>query len=419
MLFNSNTTNLGVSTIPMAEGYDCSYGAALALVESARNDMSMFKAMLEADWNEISIYKESTGVVREGEITSLQEAVGGGIFKKIADLFRKLAAKIKAIFHTFMSKINGLFMKDKELVKKYSKELLTKKNINKLEVKWRKVKSSAHNSVEFDLMADTQDFDENEAETKWQEEEYDRVKTYLIADLANVTDSVSEYKKEHIDSILDDEDTLELQEIGGIRYVCSFLSDYGSKLRKMESNIRKNTNKIEALVKTYDKKANTTAKAAVAADAGEEAKKADKDVESARKQYEMAQAYQTAKLALMDANVEIATIEYKQNKAAFMKAIAASEKKLEENAVYAQAVAEAAEQEVEDVIGTALSSEEISKICTASRNVKDGDVSDCPNTLTYGPDCYTANPSYTPSSGTIDSDINSKSESAYFGQMLY
>jgi hypothetical protein len=133
----------------------------------------------------------------------------------------------------------------------------------------------------------------------------------------------------------------------------------------------------------------------------------------------MAQAYQTAMLAAMQNSTTIATIEYKQNKAAFMKAVAANEKKLEESAVYAQAVAEAAEQEVEDVIGSALSDEEISQICSASDNVKDGDVSDDPDKLTYGPDCYTANPTYTPVAGTVDTDIDSKSESAFFGKLFY
>lgn len=102
MIFNSNTTALGATNIPMAEGYDCSYGASLALVEAARNDFAMFKALVTADYKEMSICKESTGVVMEGELSALHEAVGGGIFKKIAELFKKLAAKVKAIFHSFM-----------------------------------------------------------------------------------------------------------------------------------------------------------------------------------------------------------------------------------------------------------------------------------------------------------------------------
>lgn len=411
MIFNSNTTALGASTIPMAEGYDCSYGASLALVEAARNDFAMFQAMVNADYREMSICKESAGVVMEGEVGALHEAVGAGIFKKIADLFRKLVGKIKAIFHTFMSKINGIVMKDKEFVKKYQKELLTKNNINKLEVKWRKSKDAAHQSVTF-AEVDTADFKKSEG---WKEDTWDRTKAYL--DPSVDADSMDEYRKEYIDARLEDEDTVKLGDVGGIRAVLSFVSEYASKLKTMQSNINRSTSKIEKLVKEYEKAEGTAAKAVVNAK-GDDIKTAEDALTTARKEYDMAQAYQTAMLAHMQLCTSIATIEYKQNKAALMKAIAVNDKKLEESTVYAEAIAEAAEQEVEDVIGSALSDEEISKLSVASKDVKDGDVSDCPNCNTYDSNCYTVNASYD-SKGSIDTDINSKEESALFGKMFY
>ena len=43
-----------------------------------------------------------------------------------------------------MVKINGLFMKDKDLIKKYKSEIMSKVGkIGNLEVKWRKTKSGA------------------------------------------------------------------------------------------------------------------------------------------------------------------------------------------------------------------------------------------------------------------------------------
>ena len=50
MIFNMNTNYS--NNIPMAEGYDGSIGCAKALVESARNDYAMFRAMLESDARE-------------------------------------------------------------------------------------------------------------------------------------------------------------------------------------------------------------------------------------------------------------------------------------------------------------------------------------------------------------------------------
>jgi len=417
MIFGNNTTSLGASTIPMAEGYDCSYGAALALVESARNDYAMFKAMIGADYREMGIRKEAAeGYVQEGEIEILTEAVGGGIFKKIAELFRKLVAKIKAIAHTFMSKINGIVMKDKDLVKKYQKELLTKKNVNNLEVKWRKIKDKS--VVNFGLV-DTAGFKKSEG---WSEEADERLKVYMRK-AAGSCDTVTEYKNGLIEAALDDQDTVKLSEVGGISTIMSYISNYASESKKMQTNINKSTTALEKLVKEYEKKV-VTAGNGVATAAKNDGAGADSvttaqgDLETARKEYDMAQAYQTIMLTNVQTCAEVETIIYKQNKAAFMKAISAGAKKLEESTLL-DAIAEAAEQEVEDVIADALSDEEISKICTASKNVKDGDVSDCPNANTYGPDCYTANPSYTPAAGTVDTEINSKEESAFFGQMLY
>lgn len=409
MIFSGNKTALSASTIPMAEGYDCSYGASLALVEGARNDLAMFQALVQADYKEMAICKESAGVIQEGEIAALHEAVGGGIFKKIAELFKKLVAKVKAIFHNFMAKINGLVMKDKELVKKYQKELARKRNLDKLEVKWRKRESG--NSTTYELFDVAAEFGKAEG---WDTDSWERVKHYLKKDV----DSVDEFVKEVIDGTLKDEDTVTLGEIGGWRAVAGFITDYASKSKTMQSNINKVTTALEKLVKEYDKAAGTAADASVKDKDNAEKTAA---VDNANKEYDMAQAYQTAKLAEMQACTKIATIEYKQNKAAFMKAVAANEKKLEESAILLDAIAEAAEDEVESVITSALSDEEISDLSAASTDVKDGDVSDDPDKLTYGPDCYTANASMDDAEGSIDTCIGGGKveESAFFGTMFY
>lgn len=421
MIFSGNTTALGASTIPMAEGYDTSCGVGLALVEGARNDLAMFQALVQADYKEMAICKESAEVMQEGEISALHEAVGGGIFKKIAELFKKLVAKIKSIFHNFMAKINGLVMKDKDLVKKYQNELARKRNLEKLEVKWRNY-SGDFNSMVNELFNVEADFEDVNIDTDWKEDSWDRVKHFIKkADSVSNPDSIdntSEYIKESIDSVLEDEDTVKLSEIGGWRALASFISDYSSSLKKMESNIRKTTTKLEALVKKYDKEASTAADESVKDKDNAEKTKA---VDTANKKYDMAQAYQTFVLADMQANVQIATILYKQNKAAFMKAIAANEKKLEESAVYLDAIAEAAEDEVDNVINSALSDEEISDLSAASTNVVDGDVSDDPDKLTYGPNKYTNDASFDDSEGSIDSCIGGGKveESAYFGKLFY
>lgn len=407
MIFNSNTTALSASTIPMAEGYDCSYGASLALVESARNDLAMFQALVQADYKEMAICKESAGVVQEGEISTLHEAVGGGIFKKIAELFKKLVAKVKAIFHSFMSKINGLVMKDKDLVKKYEKELARKRNLDKLEVKFRKDTGKASSNLK--------DLDSFKGSEGWTEDSWDRVKVYLNG---KDVGSVDEYTKEVINDCLEEEDVVTLGSIGGWRAMAKEISDYSDVTKALEKEINARTKELEKLVKEYDKKASEAIKASVE-DKDNEAK-ADAVV-AANKEYDMAQAYQTATLAKLQAHQKYVTIQYKQCKAAFMKAVAVNEKKLEESAILLDAIAEAAEQEVDDVINSALSDEEISDLSAATVDVKDGDVSDDPDKLTYGPDCYTANASMDDAEGTIDTCVGGGKveESAYFGKLFY
>lgn len=447
MIFNSNTTSLGTDHYAMAEGYDCSYGCALALVESARNDYKMFRAMLDIDARELQIQRESSGYVAESQVMVLTESAISGIWNKIKELFKKLAEKLKAIFHTFMSKINGLYMKDKELVKKYSKELYRKSNLGNLEVKWIKFdpafrtkgyelknKITLSSSASSDYTSFTQDKQVSGAtkDTKaifknWKEDADDRHDFYCPNGVSY----------DSFDSDMDDKyanggepDTEELKDIGGIRAIIQFMDSRSKDLRELNKNTDDVIKWIDKLVKEADKQANDKAqkgsKIKVGADkpdgsgsyTQDNVNNSDVEIKFANQAHDMAVAYQDVLTKAVNWTLNADKKDYAQHKAAFMKAIAANNDKLAE-ATYLDAVAEAAEQEVEDVISSALSKEELSKINNASLNVMDSDVSDDPSKLTYGPDYYTDNQSYVRTSGSVDTDINSKSESAYFSGLFY
>ena len=403
MIFNSNTTSLG-SSIPMAEGYDCSCGVAQALIESARNDYQMFRAMLDIDARELQIQRESSGVMRESQINVLTEAALSGIWEKIKELFSKLVAKIKAIAHTFMSKINSLTMSDKQMVKKYEKELYRKSNLDNLEVKWTQYDEAIlFNGVKaFNMDSDKDHHDSD----------IDKRHAYYIP-----TPGVdySSYD-EDMDSVylkIDNESGTLKDHGTNIRKICSDLSDYNETKKNYDRAVKKLTKEAENFVKEADKKAKELAKEYT----NDASKKGD--MEDANKTYEMATAYQDVVLKNIGYITNALKAEYKCKKAAFMKAIAANDKKLEESAVYLDAVAEAAEQEVDDVINSALSKEELSKINNASLNVMDADVSDDADKLTYGPDKYTDDIVSVKTAGTVDTEINSKEESAFFGKLFY
>lgn len=415
MIFDANTTGLGDNTV-MAEGYDCSYGCALALVEGARNDYQMFRAMLDVDAREMQLYRESADYVTEGQLVALSESAISGIWQKIKELFKKLAEKIKAIFHTFFAKINGLYMSDKKLIKKYSKEVYRKGNIGNLEVKWITFETgyatkatTFANSFTLSDGANYQDHNDKHNTDADKRHEYF---THGI----NAKISWDDFDSDMDDLFANggDEETKEIKDIGGIRSIINYLDGYSKELRTLNKNCKDVVRNAEKCADAADKKANEYAKDLRDNKAGKD----EAGMKEATKAHEMAVAYQDVVMKATQWVLNANKKEYAQNKAAFMKAVAANNDKLAES-TYLDAVAEAAEQEVDDVISSALSKEELSKINNASLNVMDSDVSDDPDKLTYGPDYYTDNQSYVRTAGSIDTDIASRNETAFFGQLLY
>lgn len=414
MIFGNNSTTLGASSIAIDENYNCSYGAALALVEGAQNDYAMFKAMIGADYKEINICRESAGYVRENELSSLHEATEGGLWKKIKDFFIRLATKIKSIFNNFIAKITSLWKDDKKYVDAHLKDVENKSNIGNLAVKWRKVKDN----IEWDTKEYGSDIsDLNKLAELYTEDKSERYKKYTGN---NDVDSVTEFQEAFEKELMEDEvKETKIKDIGGITAIADFLKGYSKKINKMKEAMNSATSSLTNLAKQAESYKDKTASGFANGNKNKDTDETytQNDVDVASHAYAMAQIKQDIELAKISVIQKLSTIEYKQNKAAFVKAVTANNDKLAESA-YLDAVAEAAADEVEDVISSAMSDEEISKISNASKAVKDADVSDCPSALTYGPDYYGRN-AYGPADGSVDTDINSKEESAFFGKLLY
>ena len=414
MIFDANTTGLGTD-VGMAEGYDCSYGCALALVESARNDYQMFRAMLDIDAREMQIQRESAGYVAEGQITALAEGAFSGIWEKIKEFFKKLAEKVKAIWHTFIAKMNTLFMDDKKLVKKYEKELTRKSRVGKLQVKYLNVDKSKVSTIETNIGTGCTITESTmPSAADWNENTDTRIQYWLDSvGLQSVkADNIVDDLKDFV-NYEEDEESID-NAFGGIRPLCADIKEYSKELRTLEKNVRQFDKGCENAIKIADKKAKE------AADTYKGTKNTTNEnaMKDANKVYDMCVAYSNAALPIINFAITLKKDVYKYKKAALSKAITANNDKIDE-ATYLDAVAEAAEQEVDDVISSALSKEELSKINNASLNVMDSDVSDDPNKLTYGPDYYTDNQSYVRTSGSIDTDIASRNETAFFGKLLY
>lgn len=452
MIFNNNTTSLGASRIPMAEGYDTSCGAALALVESAQNDYKMFRAMLEVDARECAIKRQSTGYVTEGEIMALSESALGGIWEKIKELFKKIAAKLKAIFHNFFVKFRGLYMNGKQLVKKYGLDVRRNSDLlGKVEIKWRKTKKSGSAMRPELLLKELPGTEiDNVTKANWDEDSDKRWNNYIKQDRSDLginttINNAADYREALEEYFWDDSEATkyDAKDIG-VTNIVRELDEYDKILKDLESTVKKVTQSYEKLVSEADKRAKEAAglkitnktkdfkfmkpedldKYVDSSDNQEEREKnyIEANISRANHSYDMAVIMSDASVAETGVVVQVNKAYYAQLKAAFVKLASANKNKLKESTEYLDAVEEAAAQEVEDVICGALSNEELSDLTNASSNVIDSDVSNDPSALTYDPDHYTKGAfdrEYSKVDGYKDSNINSNEESAFFGKLLY
>lgn len=418
MIFDANRTSLG-SSIPMAEGYDGTVGVAQALIESARNDYAMFRAMLDADARELSLRK--SGYVAESEILALQEATSGSIWKKIADLFNKLIAKIKGIFANFLAKFRGLYMKDKQLVKTYGDQIIRKSNIGKMEIKWRKTKTNIKDlitkldpSAQVDSLVDSVNVD------KWNEDTDERWKKVTQAndEIGKECSDAAEVKEALEDKIWEDDspDKYDFKDIftGGARELVVTFDGFGKLISDYEKSVKKTTSELDKKVKEYNKLANEAAKKY--REDKEDKKKEASD--KANREYDMAVVVNNVMLTVYDFYIEAAKEIYKQTKAVFMKAVTVNNDKLAESSIYAQAVAEAAEQEVEDVISGALDAdgkEMLASTSIASQDLNPGDGYE----LGYDPSNYSDNIVTPDKAGYKDATTVGTEESSIFSSLLY
>ena len=153
---------------------------------------------------------------------------------------------------------------------------------------------------------------------------------------------------------------------------------------------------MESLVKDADNQVSEKVKQKPDSKTGEEA--VNESIKNASQVYDMAVVYQAVVLRASGLLQDAVKKEYKQNKSAFMKCISANDKKLEESAVYANALAEAAEDEVDSVISNAISASDLADLNDADTTVLGSDAGE--------------------EASEMDTSCV-KSESAYFGELLY
>ena len=271
MIFDMNIDTS--SSIPMTEGYDGSIGCAKALIESAQNDYAMFRAMLESDAREIQAMK--SGYVNESEIISLQEATVGGIWSKIKELFQKLIAKIKSIFANFLAKFRSLYMKDKDLVKKYGQQVMRKSNLGNMSIKWRKTKGgNGAKALDFitTSITDVDDFADkslesvaymwdNDADKRWEQVTETLDKSIKLG--IKKASSASELRENVDEAIWEDDSPTEYdfkEVFSGAREMINTFESLDKMNKDSNKTVTKLTRALDKKLKDIDKFANQAAK---------------------------------------------------------------------------------------------------------------------------------------------------------------
>jgi hypothetical protein len=439
MIFDANTTDLNDNNAPIIEGYEGPVGAARALYESAKYDYAMFEAMLNIDAKEMSITSKNS-IMAESQIESLCEAAGNGLWSKISQLWQTITEKLASIIRSFCIKFMKLFADGKKLADKYEK-LIDVNAANEVKVKWnRYISSNAEDSIIDNLASQRKlvipdDVDGLKAD-------YDKI----VRDKdINSDDGIWEnvFKTEKVSNAKDYETALRekyglnggdvevtIDDLGGIVNICNTLRTYDKRIEGFRKNynetikkakslsksakkyigeVRKNTSKDE--VTLIDKEGNATGKV--------NGKK--KAVSEATEVYQFSCFWRDALMVESRVYINLLTRDFKQHKSALIKAYG-SVGPYKESAIYFDALAEAAEDEVDNVISGVIDSDagsQITDLCLAATDVKDDDVSDDPDALTYDKtNCYSYNAPTDEPDGSIDTTINSN-ESAYFGALLY
>lgn len=253
MYTNNTFASLADIEFPTLEGYVGSIGAGIALVEGYQNDFALFQAGIYGDFQEMAAIKEGAG-----DIVALQEFSIKGVFDKIIEFFKKLGAKIKAIFTSFAAKLGQYLNKDsKDFVKKYRKVIFAAgRDYSNMKAKYAEpIGSSYITDVAYaDININTRKVDTSK---EWDRE--DAVEAVLKDNLGSLGASeVGEIKERLHEKMYKDEEVKDDWTLGDLSNIATRLeggtkavSDIEKANKKLQDTIKKVIADIEKMQKTF------------------------------------------------------------------------------------------------------------------------------------------------------------------------
>ena len=415
MFFTENSTSLA-SNIPAAVGYSDGCGAVRALIDIEQNRHSFVEAMMKMDYEEIQMRK--SGSLNEAAITTLHEGALRDIWAKIVEMVKKFLAKIKAIFGSFIAKLSSLWMKDKDYVKKYKKDIMYESSrFNKMPVKWRKVKNGDQlPDIANQVTAFPKD-SLNEYAALYKEDADDR-KKQVMNKLGKGEYDPDNIKEDYMNEMFDDDSLTDydFEELGiNIPKLLNYIETFGTLIKKYDSNNKKSESNLNGLIKEAERNQKTASDAAME-DKGSNDDK-NKASDTASHIITVLSDYQQLYLELSSAQREAIIICYKQAKAVVVKMASAGRTKKYE---FANVLSEMAEDEVDEVISSAIDGKEAKELdCMYNKapyDVLPPGTSNDPDELVYEPDSYTDTPCDTVS-GSTGVDYVAKNEAFNFDML--
>jgi len=400
MFFTENSTSLA-SNIPAAVGYSDGCGAVRALIDIEQNRHSFVEAMMKMDYEEIQMRK--SGSLNEAAITTLHEGALRDIWAKIVEMVKKFLAKIKAIFGSFIAKLSSLWMKDKDYVKKYKKDIMYESSrFNKMPVKWRKFNGSEQlievaNTID-EFPKDSLD---NYA-SYYKDDADDRKKECLKAIVGHDKFDPDSLKQDMFDAVFQDDSATDydFEDLGiNIPKLLNYVENFGTSIKKFDNNVKKSETNLNNLIKEAERKQKSASDNAMG-EKGEDAAKNEAN-DKASHIITVLSDFQQLYLEAVSTGREIVVIAYKQAKAVVVKMAAAGRTKKYE---FANVLAEMAEDEVDEVIASAIDGKEAKELdCMYNKapyDVLPPGTSNDPDELVYEPDSYTDTPCDTVSGST-------------------
>ena len=415
MFFTENSTSLA-SNIPAAVGYSDGCGAVRALIEAEQNRHNIVEAMMKMDFQEIQMRK--SGSLNEAAISTIHEGAIGDIWAKIVDLFKKLIAKIKAIVGSFIAKLSSLWMKDKDYIKKYKKGIMySVDRFNKMPVKWRKVKGNKQLELpdKADVLFEADPKGVSGLVALYKEDSDDRKQAIINALVPSMNLDPDSLKSDFFDFIFED-DSLTEYDFGDLNIpvaqLLNYVENFNTQLKKFDSGLHKTETNLNKIVKEAETQQKNASKAAV--DAKGDDDNLNKASENASHVLTVASEFQTILLELLGYIREAHLIIYKQAKAVVVKMAASGKEKKYE---FANILSEMAEDEVDEVIASAIDGKEAKELdCMYNKapyDVLPPGTSNDPDELVYEPDAYTDTPCDTVS-GSTGVDYVAKNEAFKF-----